>query len=79
MSVKKGDIDIEFVLGGEVSLTPNSNLYPQHLGQGVENESALYDNDTKKDHELPEEPDLADLALEDPELYEQVMKEQLDV
>jgi hypothetical protein len=77
LSLKRGDIDIEFVMNGEVALTPSSNLYPTHLEQGVENKDNMYDNGTD-DEELVEEPNLADLALEDPELYEQVMKEQLD-
>lgn len=79
MSVKRGDVDIEFVLGGDVVLTPSSNLYPKELKQGVENEGDLYDNDTeRKDDDLPDEPNLADIAIENPELYEHIMKEQLD-
>lgn len=74
-SMKKDGFDVEFVLGGEVALTPASNLYPKQ--QIVENDANVYDNDTKQD-ELPDEPNIADLALEDPELYEHLMKEQLN-
>lgn len=73
--MKKDGFDVEFVLGGEVALTPASNLYPKQ--QMVENKSDVYDNDTKQD-ELPEEPSIEDLALEDPELYEAYMKAELD-
>lgn len=74
-SMKRDGFDVEFVLGGDIALTPASNLYPQQ--QLVENDQIMYDNDTKQE-ELPEEPNIADLALEDPEAYELLMREQLD-
>lgn len=76
LSIKNGDIDLEFVIGGDVALTPSSNLYKENI-PSVENQHDLYDNDTN-DEELPDEPDLADLALEHPELYEAAMKVDLD-
>ena len=76
MALKMGEIDIEFVMGGDVALTPSSNLYKE-LPPDVEKKSELYDNDTNDD-DLPDEPNLADLALENPELYEAAMKVDLD-
>ena len=78
LSLRKGDFDLEFVLNGDVALTPSSNLYYEDLHKPVDVAGELYHNDTRQEV-LPDEPNFSDLALEDPELYEQIMKEQLDV
>ena len=74
-SMRCDDIDVEFVMNGNVSLTPASRLYQSQ--ENLDNTSGVYDNDTKQD-ELPNEPDIEELALEDPELFEQYMKAELD-
>lgn len=60
---------MEFVLGGDVALTPASMLYK------VENDQELYDNSTVDDAPEEQQPeiDIEELALSDPLGYEKIM------
>lgn len=60
--------DLEFVMGGEVALTPASVLYQ------VENDANMYDNNTEEDiADTKEDVNIEELALSDPLQYEKLM------
>jgi len=80
MSFKHGGLDLELVIGGQVALTPASNFHQST--QRVELQEEVYNNgDTEVEEQFKPmltEEDIDELAFSNPELYEEIMKNEGD-